>query len=321
MLDEQVEFDEYIKLLNNKDESRLIASLFFKEEKGKKSVKCSGVTRALTILARHYLFHNGQNYYELKEKQRDVLRKEVRNRLEEWCFLEDDKKSGLYNYFNINEKNDLWNNFKESKEKVWTSTNIYAPINAKESYEFAINFSIIIAEAIYAGPLKVRYLKIKKGFEEKINYQTKTTRKKARKNKENIKLAVEPLVKKVGNEVKITGKREDYREQFLKQICAYLVKREVPSQFVSVNYIDLANWMGMKSFATNSDEEQIYFFCGTQEVFTYRDKYLRVGPKIIKELEIELIDEEQYEQLKEQKGSNYIIYKDTGAGVRTMVTL
>ncbi len=87
MLNEQVEFEEYSKLLNNKDESRLIASLFFKEEKGKKSVKGSGVTRALTILARHYLFHNGQNYYKLKEKQRDVLRKEVRNRLEEWCFF------------------------------------------------------------------------------------------------------------------------------------------------------------------------------------------------------------------------------------------
>ena len=177
MLNEQIEFKEYSKLLSSKDESRLIPSLFFKEESGKKSVKCSGITRALTILARHYLFHNGQNYYILDEEQRDILRKEVRSRLEEWCFSEDDKKSGLYNYFKINEKNELWNEFKDSKEKVWTSSNIYAPINAKESYEFAINFSIIMAEAIYEGPLKVKYLKIKKDFEKEIQYQTKTMRK------------------------------------------------------------------------------------------------------------------------------------------------
>ena len=312
MLNEQVEFKEYTKLEKNKDEFRLIASLFFKEEKGKKGVKCSGITRALKILARHYLFHNGQNYYELKEKQRDVLRKEVRNRLEEWCFSEDDKKSGLYNYFNINEKNDLWNNFKESKEKVWTSTNIYAPINAKESYEFAINFSIIIAEAIYEGPLRIKYLKISKGFEKEIKYQTKTMRKED-------KTDTKALGEEKKGELVVAGKQADYRDLFLKQICACLMEERERTEFLDVNLMDLANWMGVKSFASNSKSEQVLFFYEGQDIYEYKNKKYRINQKMIEDLSIALVDEEECDRLKED--SQYVIYKDTGAGVGSLVTL
>ena len=311
MLNEQIEFKEYSKLLSSKDESRLIPSLFFKEESGKKSVKCSGITRALTILARHYLFHNGQNYYILDEEQRDILRKEVRSRLEEWCFSEDDKKSGLYNYFKINEKNELWNDFKDSKEKVWTSSNIYAPINAKESYEFAINFSIIMAEAIYEGPLKVKYLKIKKDFEKEIQYQTKTMRKED-------KTATKALGEEKKGELVVEGKQEDYRDLFLKQICACLMKETESAEFVDINLIDLANWMGVKSFASNSKSEQLFFFYEEQGLYEYKNKNCRINQKMIEDLGISLIDENEYQELKEQNDLKYVIYEDTGAGVKSL---
>ena len=300
MIDELIEFKEYSEDLY-KDNPRLIASLFFKPEKGKKCIKCNGITRALTIIARYYLFDNGKDYYKLKKVQRKKLREEVLIKLNEWCFSEE---GALYKYFEKNGKINLWDDFKESKEKLWNSANIYMSLNAPTFYEFAISFPIIIADAIQAGPLKVRYLKIRKGFEENIYFQTKSMRKKSPD-------AVESLTKNVDKKGQLAGKCADYRNQLLKQICAYLVNAEGPSEFVTINSIDLANWMNIKSFASNSDSEQVYFFYKNQPLYEYKNKKYYINQKMIKELEISLVDE------KEQ-GSEYVIYKDNGAGVNSL---
>lgn len=316
MLNEKVEFEEYYEKLKFTDKPRLITSLFFKEDKGKKGIKCSGITRALVILARHYLFHNEKNYYDLNKEQREALREDVRDKLKQWCFSEE---GVLYKYFENNKKTECWQNYKSSKEKVWNSTNVYTFLNAISSYEHAINFSIIIAEAIYEGPLKVRYLKIKKGFEQEVYYQTKTMREKAKENDEDIKQAVKPLAKSSEKEVVVTGKCEDYRDMFLKQICAYLVKKDKSSEFLYINSIDLANWMGIKSFASNSDDEQVKFFYSTKGLYTYKNKKQCINSSIIEELEIDLINEEEYNALKEQNDSKYVVFEDTGAGTKSLI--
>ena len=345
MLNEIKEYEDYTKKLATSKNPRLSTKIFFVNYKGKISFKCTGITRALTTIARYHLFNDNthKSYYDLSNDEKKKLREKTIKELNKWCF----QKNGIlqkyyYNYCNIEKQEDikyleaLWTNFKNNKKKKnsWGSTNIYMPLTMSRSSLNAINFPIIIAEAIRNGPLKTRYLKINKDFEKKIYIQTKAMRMKAQeeaqeKTPPNAQL-LSSYIDKNGN-LSTNGKK--YRDKLLKQICAYLLNSNNSSDYVYISKTDLANWMSYPTFATKGAKEQIEFFYEKEDtseeentfnakpLYEYSDKKCRISQNLIEDLGISILDKNQLKALKKDNHDDYIFFKDNGSGTNSLEEL
>ena len=255
------EIDEVEQYIGNVDEcSRLYSWFFFNKNRG-------GIPRALTIIARHYLFFE-YNYATLSDKsQKEAAREKTKHILAAWCGFnykkyvsesENDNDDSAMAKANIDEKvikrdnidnwllrylsahpysekltkadieNDL-TSFIEDFEQKWFVE------SQKDIYQLvnhrlnidALNFYSIIADAIQAGPLKQR----------KLQY-----------NKEDFEKDFSNLSNKV-------------KERVLKIIGAYLIALDdqAPNnQTVRLNNIDLANWMGYPTLGQGKNKKQLF---------------------------------------------------------------
>lgn len=253
------EIDEVKQYIGNVDEcSRLYSWFFFKKNRG-------GIPRALTIIARHYLF-NEYGYATLSDKsQRESAREKTKHILAAWCGFDykkhvinaenndtdsansnvDEKiikRDNLDNWLpryicahpyskeltKANIENELVSFIKDYEQKwyVKSQKDIYQLANHKLNID-AINFYSIIADAIQAGPLKVRELQYNK-----TEFESDFTN--------------------------LNGKVKD---RVLKLIGAYLITLDdqAPNnQTIRLNNIDLANWMGYPTLGQGKNKEQLF---------------------------------------------------------------
>ncbi len=362
MLDEILEYEDYNEKLKNSKKTRLLTNIFFEKNKSQITIKATGISRALTIIARYNLFNNGKDYYKLSDSEKRKLREDTTKILYDWCF--DSRKGVLPEYYknyckqfsgndnlSVQYLEKLWTSFENNKKKKnsWCATNIYMPLIMSTSSLNAINFPIIIAEAIHSGPLKTRYLKINKDFEKKIYIQTKTMRMKAQEEaqeeqkkeqeKEKTPKNAQLLFSYVDNNGNLSTNGKKYRDKLLKQICACLLNSNNSPDYVYISKTDLANWMSYPTFATKGANEQIEFFYEKEDkseeenaseeentfnaepLYEYADKKCRINQNLIKDFDISIIDKKQLKALKEENHDGYIFFKDNGSGTNSLEEL
>lgn len=323
MLNEFLEYDEYTTLTPasaDPDKERLNPAFFKKKN-------CTGVMRALTIIARHFLY-NQNDYYTCDDKK--ALRNKCKEYMADWCGItaeSADTSHWLTNYARVydaipnSDKNktfeENWEVFckgpKESKKSIhnngklstWYTDDIYLPLKSNEqiSYIYAATFPSIIADAITLGPLDNYYLAVKKGFDEEVYH---------------INLRDETK--------KLTCLNSDgknalkYRDRLLKAICYYLLLQKDCSNPRTVYYskIDLSNWMNYPSlfggnqipcFFTYDEDDKAkrhIIYSGKQKKLTiYKPYFEKFDFKLVK-----ANDKNEVRKLLESK--IYDVYKDMG---------
>lgn len=172
MLNEIKEYEEYTGKIE--ECNRLIPLFFYKGR--------NGIPRALRIVARHLLFDEYSYYTVKKQEDRIIIREKVANILAAWCGFEynttlfDNDKIDIsslnkwlprYLTYKDGENKDLSSEirnehekeisiFLSERQKNWNveEKGIYNYLKYEIFSINAVNFYVIIADAIAAGPLK-----------------------------------------------------------------------------------------------------------------------------------------------------------------------
>ena len=241
MLNEKEELTQYIGKVNTCN--RLISWSFFYKHRG-------GIPRALTILARHYLY-DVYRYASLRADKQKTAREKVKHLLAAWCgfdFIEgseefidgeliekDDLAAWLPRYLlahpyqNANMdfmKNEILS-FRQERAKKWyvkEQKDIYQLVNHTFSIH-SVNLYTIIADAVNQGPLLVWELV----YDEEA----------------------------FSRDIALTSTHKKY---ILCIISAYLLALgDTPpdGQPILLNNVDLANWMEYASLARGNHFEKI----------------------------------------------------------------
>lgn len=342
MLDEWKEYKEYTQAdLFTIKTSRLNPDFFFsgtkkKDDKGSKIDKttrtsfkfnCAGIRRALTIIARYHLFHSKETYYPsaTDRETRDAYISEVIFLLNNWCFSDDKTAGLLYNYYLKNYSSEqapdkkpetIWEkNFVTAKKENWNITNIYAPLTEEDYPKNAIIFQKIIADAICLGPLKTKFLAIKKGFDEHITYTSPRSEK-------------GPTSFYKGKRVrKLTITGEKNREYLLKIISSYLLlEQNIPdglkADYLPLHRTDLANWMAYSSFKDRPDEVPTFFWkedslIDLPKKHNSTTPIFRLNSRFLREYDAKLIEKKEIKKYTKE----YVIFEDNGAGTNTLTKI
>lgn len=181
MLFEKQEYELY---MNSPEKVFTIPSIFM-EESENGDIKGNGLPRALTIIARHFIYDEykydevlvGEKYPDEDSciSRRAEIVANVENELINWFNGALKKYWYSVNKSSKSKKDDEWTRFSDRKLSMWQTDNIYKTFDMHENSEYAINFKIIIADAVYAGPLRNRYLVLKKNFTENVGVETEKT--------------------------------------------------------------------------------------------------------------------------------------------------
>ncbi len=337
MLDEWKEYEEYTRAdLFATETSRLNPKFFFsvtknKDDKDDKDGKATtmnlefnsaGIRRVLTIIARYHLFHSKETYYPsaTDRETRDAYISKIKDNLNEWCFSQNETGL-LYQYYleyissdKLSEEDikPFWDDFATKKKKDWNITKIYIPLERENYPQNAITFLEIIADAIWIGPLKTKFLAIKKGFDEDITYQSSRSKK-------------DPASFYKGKRVrKLTITGEKNREYLLKIISSYLLlEQNIPdglkADYLPLHRTDLANWMAYSSFKDRPGEVPIFFWkedslIDLPKKHNSTTPIFRLNSRFLREYDAKLIEKKEIKKYTKE----YVIFEDNGAGKNTL---
>lgn len=286
MLDEINEFEQYTC---NPSASNRLKPYFIIKSRG-------GLPRALTVIARHYLY-NEYKYNELTDSDK---KKEAREKtkciLAAWCGFDytndeasikdanaDKLKNWLPDYLKNKDSDVLgeevakkWN-VKEQKDLYQLSNHTFFSING-------INFYSIIADAINDGPLKNNVLIFKKDFFS--------------------------LIKNGG---KISFGKYEFVSRFLCIIAAYLLAdgTDTPGgKQIQLNNIDLANWMGYQPFGQGSKKDS--FFPKVKDYLTAEGSLYTIEKDFLQEYDFKIVssDDDTFDCEEYYRFSGEIISSD-----------
>lgn len=303
MLNEIKEYEEY-RDINTCKPPRVLYKQFIKEK------KWDGITRILTILARHYLYTEN-DYLNPKDiegdsiaEKRSRLREETKSKLQEWLF-------GPFSEFCISseekcQKNkdpkNYINELVKKKDSYWTNNSFYNFLKSKEiNTRNANNYDTIIADAINQGPLRNLCLVLKEKAEETV-FDNLTYY----HNIENIKRLNEDC--------------EEIFDRFLKYIASAIPSlygyTDTP-RFVNRTNIDLAYWTQYASLAADNHET----------VFLYKNNFLietdetdsakksRLNPDFVRSYEVQLMPmEDAVRNIKKDDFKDFAFFEDIGVG-------
>lgn len=299
MLNEIKEYTEY-RDINTCETSRINYSTFIKQK------KCQGIPRIFTILARYYLFT--ENNYVSPEnikgeniaEKRSNLRKETISMLREWLL-------GSFLEFCISSEKEKRSNKKENPtqileyrdKKEWTKDSIYNFKNSKKNTVNAINYDIIIADAINQGPLRNLCLVLKETAFDYITYYTIS-------KKHGIVISETKQL----NKLPLEKEDKDIFDRLLKYISAAILSLDG----YEVTNADLSYWTKYKPLADSSGKT-IFLYRNELLIETDPTKKSRLNPDFVSSYGVQLmpVDEAKI-RMKEDEYKGYLFFEDTGAG-------
>lgn len=302
MINELREFEEYCEI-NQTKTPRIWYTTFTKSNKNS-GPKCNGISRILTIIARDYLYtkHNYTSIDQSIKKQRTALREETKCYLQEWVLntltefcdpypdsdnlKEDEKKAKETIIQSIKDKN-----------TYWSSKSLYSALYSGKNTINAINYDVIIADAINQGPLRNLCLVLKKEAFDNISYY---------------------IIK--GKEASKTQKldpqeRSEIYYRLLKYIAATipsLYGYNEPNRFVDVNNVDLSYWTQYAALAS-SNKKTVYLYKDMPLIETDLTKKCRINPDFFHSYNVQLMPFDEAVAKKEDPSyQGYLFFEDTG---------
>ena len=355
MLDERIEFELYNRHLfefedveDNGKKETIITSRLNNEITLKKNY--AGIVRVLTILARGWLEEKGYYDKHNDSDSRSEIRKTIVEKLDRWCFEQSDTDKNLYDYFEaVKEyyKKEIENGkgsreakkkrimkaeaFVNEKRKLWMTDNTYSVMDYKNPSRYAINFPIIVADAINAGPLKRRAMICSKLFYKDILLNKSVL---SYKNDFAESCFVCDSYSQ-NSEGKIIGgiETETYKNlnRRLKLIAACLVKKADGSSddYVYINKADAANWMDYPSYCLGNHIGHQMFFSKEGEKYSVFENpsdatgaLIRLNKEFVDIYKFRLIDlkpgeKEQKKQIEMLINEGYICFVEDREGAKT----
>ena len=327
MLNEIKECEEYLTI-DKCNTPRLSYALFMKSSTNGYP-KFQGLSRALIILARYYLFTENNYLYPENidgnnlSEQRKRLREIVESKLQDWMkgplvtYLKNEeekleqKESTKRKKLETKEKN------KKSIEEIvsdriryWDKPiySILAPASRKSrgNTENAISLSILIATAINQGPLQNRCLIMKADALNDITYFSS--------DKSNNRHSLS---------VSLSDKSAKYLDRLLKYIAGTMpeVNGYDPAndgQFLPVGKTNLAYWTQYPSLARNRNT--LYVDPKGEMIieYDYARSLSRVNPEFIKQYDVKTMPTETAEKLiNTPQYKDYLFFEDNGVNLIT----
>ena len=312
MLDEKREYNEYSCNLNAED---AVARLKYSSL----SNNLSGTDRAMTIIARHFIFENGP----LNRKNKEEQIKRARNALRLWCALpsedmqkqcseteaaEEEKQLNCWMYRYLNEYlpvksgsdcSKIIDEFKEKRKKYEES--LYEQIGFK-----SITFEREIAKAMRTGPLKRYYLAAQHPCLDENRKPVKGLELYSQENK-GIKNASD-LMLKLTAALLLEGKN-------VRKISA---QAKEGTAFRKYNNKDLANWCILNKIKGPEHIDKTRYKGKSAIIRKINEKgedtaYARLDPKFLKDFGWRILEENELDEFLD-KNPDGIFYSDQGSG-------
>lgn len=327
MLNEILEFEAYVKSPESEKpriQPKLLTNNF--SEDG----NLFGIERILIVIARGYIFskcHQNEIYNSDGMVNNELLN-DTRVILQRWCGFDFDEsglqidRESISNWFEKYPEADGWLKQywmfhcakKTKKEEMWNTIERKwgEGLIEKDYAEDHITLDSVIANAINRGPLRERYMVLRK--------DRSATPAKKEKERFTYLYSMKP-----GKDGKIHSLQEKTREKLLKNIAMYLLSREYhpkEQKFILLYGDKLLGWYGLDDYKRerknwyfpecvweNPDEKSI------MEVYSQEKGWqfvkMAINQDFLEYFEFRIIDEKQ---IKDYDKSKYWIIKDMGHG-------
>lgn len=293
MLDENMEYNEYICDLESDNIVRLMPEIF------KWKNRMTGLTRALLIIARKEL--DDRDYFSENTVNRTQIIEDVKQVLREWLGFSDESGEKLSTYnswlkryyaerIQTPEAKDTVKPWSEiEKKKKQYGKKLFSDKKSEKNNILAITYESIIADAIHMGPLKQYYLICKKGYDE--------------------------CLYKMGKQINPKGKKgAEHLDNILKLICVYLIKKKYTGNMANrINNAELGNWAQHKEIFKSEYYKGINYagkdLIIKKTIKKIYGKYI-VCPEYLLAYDFRIITADELDDIP----SGYELFSDCGAG-------